>query len=50
VTGEIVVFSPSSEIDGGGAQHIDGGQSSPIRLIFWVELGPRSVVVGSVGP
>jgi hypothetical protein len=25
------------------------GQSSPIRLVFWVELGPGRVVVGSGG-
>jgi hypothetical protein len=41
VTGEIVRFSPTSVIDGGGAQHIRRGQSSPIRLVFWVELGLR---------
>jgi hypothetical protein len=34
VTGEIVRFSPTSEIDGGGAQHKGAGQSSPIRLVF----------------
>jgi hypothetical protein len=34
VIGEIVRFSPTSEIDGGGAQHIGGGQSSPTRLVF----------------
>jgi hypothetical protein len=50
VTGEIVRFSPTSEIDGGGAQHNGGGQSSPIRLVFWVELGPGPAVVGSGGP
>jgi hypothetical protein len=26
------------------------GQSSPIRLVFWVELGPGPVVVGSGEP
>jgi hypothetical protein len=26
------------------------GQSSPIRLVFWVELGPEPVVAGSCGP
>jgi hypothetical protein len=26
------------------------GQSSPIRLVSWVELGPKPVVVGSDGP
>jgi hypothetical protein len=31
VTGEIAGFSPTSEIDGGGVQHIGRGQSSPIR-------------------
>jgi hypothetical protein len=49
VTGEIAGFSPTSGIDGGGAQHIGGG-SSPIRLVFWVELGPGPVVVGSGRP
>jgi hypothetical protein len=34
-------FSPTSIIDGGEAQHIRRGQSSPIRLVFWVELGLR---------
>jgi hypothetical protein len=29
VTGEIVGFSPTSEIDGGGAQHIGGGSPHP---------------------
>jgi hypothetical protein len=29
VTGEIVGFSPTSEIDGGGAQHKGGGSSHP---------------------
>jgi hypothetical protein len=47
VTGEIVGFSPTSGIDGGGATY-RWGQSSPIRLVFWVELGPRPVVVASV--
>jgi len=51
VTGEIVRFSPTSEIDGGGAQHIRPGQPSPIRLVIWVELGPKPrYVVGSRGP
>jgi hypothetical protein len=36
-----VRFTPTSVIDGGGAQHIRREQSSPIRLVFWVELGPR---------
>jgi len=46
-----VRFSPTSVIDGGGAQHIRRGQPSPIRLVFWVELGPRPwYVVGSGGP
>jgi hypothetical protein len=49
--GEIVRFSPTSKIDGGGAQHIWRGQFSPIRLVFWVELGPRpGYVVDSSGP
>ena len=49
--GEIVVFSPTSVIDGGGAQHIRWGRSSPIRLVFWVELGPMpEYVVCSGGP
>jgi hypothetical protein len=26
------------------------GQSSPIRLVFWVELDPRPIAVGSGGP
>ena len=47
----IVRFSPTSVIDGGGAQLIRRGQPSPIRLVFWVELGPMSwYVVGSGGP
>jgi hypothetical protein len=29
VTGEIVAFSPTSEIDVGGAQHIGGGSPHP---------------------
>jgi len=38
------------EIDGGGAQHIRRGQPSPIKLVIWVELGPKpSYVVGSCG-
>ena len=48
MTGEIVRFSPTSVIDGGRAQHIRRGQPSPMRLVFWVELGLRLVyVVGS---
>jgi hypothetical protein len=51
VTWEIVRFSPTLVIDGGGAQHINRGQLSPIRLVFWVELGPMpGYVVGSDGP
>jgi hypothetical protein len=50
VTGEIVGFSPTSGIDGGGAQHIGGGSPHQIGLVFWVELGSGPVVVGSVGP
>jgi len=51
VTGEIVRFSPTSVIDGGGAQLIRRGQPSPIRLVFWVELGPMYwYVMGSGGP
>ena len=35
----------------GGAQYIRRGQSSPIRLVFWVELGPiPGYVVDSSGP
>ena len=37
----VLGFSPTSVIDGGGAQHIRWGKSSPIRLIFWVELDPK---------
>jgi hypothetical protein len=37
--------SPTSEIDGGGTTY-RWGQSSPIRLVFWVELGLGPVVVG----
>ena len=45
------MFSPTSEIDGGGAQHIRRGQPSPIKLVIWVELGPKPrYVVGSCGP
>jgi hypothetical protein len=51
VTGEIVRFSSTSVVDGGEAQHIRRRQSSPIRLVFWVELSPRSgYVMGSGGP
>ena len=51
MTGEIVRFSPTSKIDGGGAQHIRPGQPLPIRLVFWVELGlGPGYVVGSGGP
>jgi hypothetical protein len=39
VMGEIVGFSPTSEIDGRGAQHIGGGRSHPSALVVWVELG-----------
>jgi hypothetical protein len=49
----MVRFSPTSIIDVGGAQHIRRGQPSPIRLVFWVELGlmPRYVVgSGGSGP
>jgi hypothetical protein len=35
--GDCLVFSPTSVIDGVGAQHISGG-----RLAFKVELDPRS--------
>jgi len=46
-----VRFSPTLVIDGGGAQHIRRGQPSPIRLVFWVELGIKLwYVVGSSGP
>jgi hypothetical protein len=41
VTGEIVRFSPILLIDDERAQHVRWGQPSPIRLVFWVELGPR---------
>ena len=51
VMGEIVSFSSTSKIDVGRAQHIRRGQPSPIRLVFWVELGPMPwYVVGSSGP
>ena len=51
MTGEIVMFSPTSVIDGGGSQHIRWGRSSPIRLVFWVELGLRpGYVVCFSGP
>jgi hypothetical protein len=30
VTREIVGFSPTSEVDGGGAQHIGGGSPHPL--------------------
>ena len=50
MTGEIVRFSPTLEIDDGRAQHIRRGQSSPIRLVFWVELGLSIVGCSSVGP
>jgi hypothetical protein len=40
VIGKIVGFSATSEIYGREAQHI-WGQSSPIRLLFWAELGPE---------
>jgi hypothetical protein len=34
-----------------GAQYIRRKQLSPFRLVFWVELGPRSwYIVGSGGP
>jgi hypothetical protein len=33
-----------------GEHNIKVRQSSPIRLVFWVELGPGPVVVGSGGP
>jgi hypothetical protein len=33
-TNSFVRFSPTSVIDGGGAQHIRQGQPSPIRLVF----------------
>jgi hypothetical protein len=46
----LVRFSLTSVINGGGAQHIRHGQPSPIRLVFWVELGSRpGYVVGSGG-
>jgi hypothetical protein len=45
-----VGYSPTSEIDGGGVQHKRWGQSSLIRLVFWVELGPGPIVVGSGRP
>jgi len=46
VTGETVRFSPTSVTDDGGAQHIRREQFSPVRLVFWVEIGlrPRYVV------
>ena len=48
---ELLDLVPPSVIDGEGAQHIRWGQSSPIRLVFWVELGPMPMyVVGSSGP
>jgi hypothetical protein len=45
-----VGYSPTSEIDGGGGTTYRWGQSSPIRLVFWVELGPGPIVMGSGGP
>ena len=49
--GRILLRTPKSVIDGEGAQHIRRGQSSPIRLAFWVELGLRpGYVVSSSGP
>ena len=50
MTREIVRFSPTSEVDGGGAQHIKWGQSSPIKLVFWVELDRGLGWLGSGGP
>jgi hypothetical protein len=35
VTGEIVGFSPTSEIDGGGAQH-NGGARERLRRVTWM--------------
>jgi hypothetical protein len=49
--GDIVRFSPTSVIDGGGAQYIRRGQPSLFRLIFWIELCPMpGYIVGSNGP
>jgi hypothetical protein len=45
VTGEIVRFSLTSIIDGGGAQHIRRRQPSSIRLVFWVRVVPALYVV-----
>ena len=45
-----VRFNPTLVIDGGGSQHINQEQPSPIRLVFWVELGPKPrYVVGFSG-
>jgi len=42
VTGEIVRFSLTSKIDGvESITYKGGGQSSPTRLVFGVELGLR---------
>ena len=49
--GRILLRTPKSVIDGGGAQHIRWEQSSPIRLVFWVEVRPEAgYVVSSGGP
>jgi hypothetical protein len=45
VMGEIVRFSLTSIIDGGGAQHIRQEQPSLIRLVFWVWVVPALYVV-----
>ena len=49
MTGEIVRFSPTSVIDGGGARHIRRGQPSPNGLVFWAELGLWVLCVGDSG-
>ena len=38
-------FSPTSCSDGGGAQHIRRKKLPPIRLVFWVEKGPKTLYV-----
>jgi len=49
--GRILLRTPKSVIDGGGAQHIRWEQSSSIRLVFWVEVRPEAgYVVSSGGP
>ena len=42
--GQILLRTPKSVIDDGGAQYIMWEQSSPIRLVFWVEVRPKAWV------